>query len=74
MGNLLIRTHLYDDAFILNFEDLQKGPEIFFNYYRMGISAFDEILTVYLGGRLIKININMRKAVTPAEKLSVTLR
>lgn len=40
----------------------------------MSVSTFDELLTMYLGTRLLGIDTNMRKSIFPAEKLAVTLR
>jgi len=56
------------------FENIRRDPVKFFNYFRMSVSAFDELLTVYLGTRLLGIDTNMTKSITPAEKLAVTLR
>jgi len=40
----------------------------------MTVSAFDELLCTYLGEKLLKMNTNMRKAISPPEKLAVMLR
>ncbi|KAL4107171.1 hypothetical protein QTP88_017555 [Uroleucon formosanum] len=50
----------------------RRDPVKFFNYFRMSLSAFDELITVYLGTRILGIDTNMRKSITPAEKLAVT--
>jgi len=70
----LLSTRLSEGAFSINFEGLRKDPVKFFNYFRMSVSAFDELLTTFVGHKLIKMDTNMRKAITPAEKLAVTLR
>lgn len=67
-------TRPSEGAFNLIFESIRKDQVKFFNYFRMSVSAFDELLTVYLGTRLLGIDTNMRKSITPAEKLAVTLR
>jgi len=67
-------TRPSEGAFNLLFENIKKDPVKFFNYFRMSVSAFDELLTMYLGTRLLGIDTNMRKSITPAEKLAVTLR
>jgi len=61
-------------AFTLLFEGLRRDPATFFNFFRMSVSAFDELLNTYLGSRLLANDTDMRKAITSAEKLAVTLR
>lgn len=48
-----IGTRPSEEAFTLLFEKLRRDPVKFFNYFRMSISTFDELLTTYL--RLISI-------------------
>jgi len=39
-----------------------------FDYFRMSVTAFKELLTILAGQKLTKMDTNMRKAITPAEK------
>jgi len=66
----LLSTRLSKGAFSINFEGFRKDLVNFFNDFRMSISAFDELLTTFVGHKLIKMDTNMRKAITSAEKLS----
>ena len=52
--------------------DQQHFPDKFFEHYHMTPQQFDEIL--HKIAPLIKKNTNFRKAITPEEKLSLTLR
>ena len=70
----LLSTRLSKGAFPITFESLKKDSVKYFNYFRMSVSAFDELLTTFVGHKLIKMDTNMRKAITPVEKLAVTLR
>jgi len=70
----LLSTRLSEGAFTINFHGLRRDPRKFFNYFRMSVSAYDELLTTFVGQKLTKIDTNMRKSITPAEKLAVTLR
>lgn len=40
----------------------------------MTVSAFDELITTFVGQNLTKMDTNMQKSITPAEKLAVTLK
>lgn len=40
----------------------------------MTVSAYDELITTFVGQKLTKMDTNMRKSITPAEKLAVTLK
>ncbi|XP_060857126.1 uncharacterized protein LOC132934786 [Metopolophium dirhodum] len=70
----LVSSRPSEGALTLIFEGLRSDPDKFFNFFRMSVSAFDELLSTYLGEKLLKIDTNMRKAISPAEKLAVTLR
>ncbi|KAL4111886.1 hypothetical protein QTP88_015762 [Uroleucon formosanum] len=69
----LVSSRPSQGAFTLIFEELRSDPEKFFNFFRMSVSAFNELLSTYLGEKLLKIDTNMRKAISPVEKLAVTL-
>ena len=70
----LVSSRPSEGAFTLVFEGLRRDPDKFFNFFRMTVSAFDELLCTYLGEKLLKMDTNMRKAISPPEKLAVTLR
>lgn len=63
-----------EGAFTLIFEGLRSDPDKFFNFFRMSVSAFDKLISTYLGTKLLKMDRNMQKAISPAEKLAVTLK
>lgn len=51
---------------------LRDYPDKFFNYFRMSVDTFDYILEAIQDD--IKKQSNFREVVSPAEKLSITLR
>ena len=53
--------------------DQRHFPDTFFQNYRMSTFQFDELL-VKIAPRIMKTDTNFRKAITPEEKLCVTLR
>lgn len=55
------------------YEDLRKYPSKFFNYTRMSVSSFDELLSLCTN-ELTKQDTILRKSIGPEEKLFVTLR
>ncbi|XP_031759139.1 harbinger transposase derived 1-like isoform X1 [Xenopus tropicalis] len=59
--------------FHLLYGKLRKNPEKFFAYIRMSISTFDELLKL-VHPHLHRMDTNMRQAISPAERLVVTLR
>ncbi|KAF0711574.1 protein ALP1-like [Aphis craccivora] len=62
----LLTTRLSEGAFTINFEGLRKDQTSVFTFY--------ELLTAFVGYKIIKMDKNMQKTITPAEKLAVTLR
>ncbi|KAM9330606.1 uncharacterized protein PAF06_015843 [Gastrophryne carolinensis] len=69
----LISQRLSIGHFSLLFRDLRKDPDKFFSYTRMSVETFDALLDV-LRPRLMRMTTNMRKSITPEERLIVTLR
>lgn len=69
----LLQTRADKGMFKLFYIDLRKYPEKFFNYTRMSIESFDELLLL-LSESLKGSDTPMRKSISPAEKLLVTLR
>lgn len=55
------------------YNDLRKYPEKFFDYYRMTINSFDELLQ-NVREQLKKNCTQLRVPITPEERLTVTLR
>lgn len=55
------------------FENLRKYPEKFFDYYRMSLTSFDELLQC-IREYISKNNTSFRNAITAEERLTVTLR
>ena len=65
--------NIYSEFFHL-VPQLRRNPARFHNYYRMSIASFDYILEL-LTPRLTKQPCNRRKTpISPAEKLTVTIR
>jgi hypothetical protein len=63
----------YDMKFQLFYDNLKKYPEKFFDYYRMSIQSFEELLEkVRLN--LTKETTHLRNPISPEERLTVTLR
>jgi len=55
------------------YNQLRKDNVKFFNYFRMSISSFDELLS-YIKNDIKRQDTNMRIAIQPEEKLVITLR
>lgn len=55
------------------YNDVRQHPDKFFNYYRMSIGTFDKLLQT-VGQHLQHEDTAFRKAISPEERLSVTLR
>ena len=48
-------------------------PEKFFQYYRMSVTSFDELLGL-IGENIVKQDSIMRQSIHPAERLAIGLR
>ena len=69
----LLQERRLKGMFKIFYEDVRKYPRNFFNYARMSVRSFDELLC------LLKLHItgtdtNMRPCISPEEKLFITLR
>jgi hypothetical protein len=53
--------------------ELRLDPAKFYNYCRMTMSTFDYILCE-IQGKILKQNTKWREAITPEERLLITLR
>lgn len=59
--------------FHLRYGDLRTCPKRFFNYFKMSIGTFDELLE-FLRPALIRSDTQMRLAISPEERLCVTIK
>ncbi|XP_063634897.1 putative nuclease HARBI1, partial [Cydia splendana] len=59
--------------FVSLYEDLRMYPDKFFNYFRMSINTFDELLAL-VSPRITLQDTNMRIAIPAVQRLAVTLR
>jgi hypothetical protein len=48
-------------------------PEKFFQYYRMSVTSFDELLNL-IGENIVKQDTTMRQSIHPAERLVICLK
>lgn len=55
------------------FQEIRGDEEKFFNFTRMSVASFDELLGI-LKDSLIKQDTLMRKSISPEEKLVITIR
>lgn len=69
----LIQTRSQNGMFKTFYEDLRKYDDKFTNYTRMSVKSFDELLQT-LGQSLKGSDTQMRKSISPKEKLLVALR
>lgn len=53
--------------------DLRRDESKFFNYFRMSMTTFDDLLK-RVNEDLKTHDTNMRKSITPEEKLAICLR
>lgn len=59
--------------FKIFYEDVRKYPRKFFNYARMSVNSFDELLCL-LKADITGTDTNMRPCISPEEKLFISLR
>ncbi|PNF14965.1 hypothetical protein B7P43_G01566 [Cryptotermes secundus] len=62
-----------DGYFYTLYTPLREDPSGFFNYFRMKVSTFDELLS-HVQDHLKKSDSNMRAAIKPEEMLAMTIR
>ena len=55
------------------FAELRNDAQNFFNYFRMSMGSYHELLN-YLKPSLEKKDTNMRQSIPPSERLGITLR
>jgi len=61
------------DQFKHFFENIRRYPEKFFEYYRMSVSSFDELLE-NLRPHITKTTTTLRTPICAEERLTITLR
>ena len=77
--NLITRTmwvhplKKYKGEFYTLYPDLRNYQPEFFTMYRMSVAKFDELLEI-LSPRLIQKNTNYQAAISPEQRLVLTLR
>ena len=59
--------------FHTSFNNHRIYPEKFFQYYRMSVTSFDELLGL-IGENIVKQDTIMRQSIHPAERLVICLR
>ncbi|XP_040197230.1 protein ANTAGONIST OF LIKE HETEROCHROMATIN PROTEIN 1-like [Rana temporaria] len=69
----IYQLHSDRGQFSLLYHDLREHPEKFRNYTRMTIATFDYLLYL-LRPALLRDDTNCREAITPCERLLITLR
>ncbi|KAJ8865551.1 hypothetical protein PR048_033071 [Dryococelus australis] len=68
-----VNARLLKDAFGTSFMELREDENKFFNYFRMSVKSFDE-LVVKLEDGIKSEDTKLRFAITPAEMLPIALR
>lgn len=68
-----LSSRLTSGHFHVNFCNHRKYPDKFFEYYRMSVTSFDELLG-FISGYIMKHDTVMRRSIEPAERLVLTLR
>ena len=63
----------YGEYHHLILRDLPADPKMFFQYFRMSIDKFDELLSI-VGPSIKKEDTNWRQNICPRQRLSVCLR
>ena len=61
------------DRFSKFYKNIRQYDDKFFEYYRMSKASFDELLQV-LKPHISKHDTQCRKAISPEERLTITLR
>ncbi|KAG8307156.1 hypothetical protein J6590_030092 [Homalodisca vitripennis] len=69
----VLSSRLTTGAFHLMFEKHRQYEDKFYQYYRMSVSSFDELLHLVSDG-LMKKDTNMKRSIEPAERLAITIR
>lgn len=71
--HIWVNPLLQNKTFKVIFQELRQDEVKFFNYFRMSVPTFDELLH-RVQKQIQKQDTNMRKCIQPIEMLAVTLR
>lgn len=69
----ILRDRLTHGQFTTLYPKLRNYEPKFFNYLRMSINSFDELLET-ISEQIASFDTHMRSSVSPEEKLVITLR
>lgn len=69
----IVSQRLLKGQFHKIYQDLRTYPDKFFDYFRMSMKSYDELIKL-IGPRITFKTTNMRKPISPEERLAVTLR
>lgn len=69
----IVNDRLSKGHFYTLFAEVREDNEKFFNFTRMPMASFDELLG-YIKEKITKKNTRMRTSIPPEEKLVITLR
>lgn len=69
----LLQERRTKGMFNLFYNDVRSHPRKFFNYTRMSVHSFDELLCL-LKPYITGTDTNMRPCISPEEKVFITLR
>jgi len=69
----LLQSRYLEGAFFVLFQQLKEDETKFFNYFRMSVSSFYELLQ-RVRPELQRQDTNMRNCIQPEQMLAVTLR
>lgn len=66
-------NRIRDSQYHTTSRKLPQYPDKFFDYYRMSVASFDELLGL-VKDKIQKRDTHMRRAISAEERLTVTLR
>lgn len=69
----LLSNRLTVGIFHVTFAEHRRYPDKFFQYYRMSVPTFDELLEL-ISPHIVKRDTVMKRSIDPAERLVITLR
>jgi len=70
----LVAARETEGAFKVLFPHLLNDPKKFFNYFRMSVNTFYELLLAVIKSSITKQDTMVRSSITAEGKLAVTLR
>lgn len=69
----VLANRLSTGQFYIMFEKHRMYPDKFFQYYRMSVTSFDELLCL-VSEKIRKNDTTMKKSIPPVQRLVITLR